>query len=349
MTPAMRRCLATPSRATRRSGGMVLVVVLFFVLLMAAALAMLQRRTILDSQVVKHRDQAREAESMARGGLRIAETLILEDMRKKFLEPAPSTLHDAWSRVGAAPLIEEGGRHLVVEVEDLGGRFPLNAIVDAQPEDAQWLAWRDFFEAVIDEMPGRPEEKLYEADALVEALLDWVDEDELTPDGNAETRPYEQRDPPVRPPNRALLSLDELRMVEGFDGRLVEALRAYVSVFPLEAEWTLNLNTAPPWVLTKMQLREPTNSRPVTDDWARDVLNTRKESLICAEKVGECFSPAELGIEEGDDTVDPPQRDKAELFRVRSVARVGAVQRTLEVVVDASNGPALSRLAWTMR
>jgi type II secretory pathway component PulK len=328
---------------------MVLVVVMFFVLMMAAALVVLQRRTILDSQVVKHRDHAREAESMARGGLRIAETLILEDMRSKLLEPGPSTLHDDWFRVGAAPLIDEGPRTLVVEVEDLGGRFPLNAIVNAEPDGDQWLAWRDIFAAVIEEMPGRPEEKLYDPEELVEALVDWVDEDDLDPTGNAEARRYDRSEPLRQPPNRPLLSIDELRLVEGFDGRLVDALRAYVSVYPLRANWNLNLNTAPPWVLTKIQLKEPTNSRPVTDDWARDLLNTRRESLICAEKAGECFSPSELGIETGDDVVDPPHRDKAEVFRVRARARVGAVQRTLEVVIDASNGPALTRLAWKMR
>ncbi len=344
----MRRSCSTPSMA-RPEEGMVLVVVLFYVLIMAAAVVVLQRRTVLDSQIVKHRDQAREAEAMARGGLRIAETLILEDMRSRLLSPRPSTLHDDWSRVAAAPLIDDGPRHLVVQVEDLGGRFPLNAIVSARPDDEGWLAWRDFFAAVIDEMPGRPEEKLYDPELLVETLVDWVDPDDLDADGGAESRTYQRRDPPVEPPNRPLLSLDELRLIEGFDGRLVEALRPYVSIFPLDAEWRLNLNTAPPWVLTKVQLKEPTSSRAVTEDWARDLLKTRKETLICAEKTGECFSPLELAIETGDDAVDPPQRDQADMFRVRVKARVGAVERTLEVVVDASHGPPLTRLAWKMR
>ena len=337
-------------RAARRGErGMVLLVVMFYVLLMATTVVVLQRRGVIDSQAVRHRDQAREAEALVRGGLRIAETLILEDMRRKFLEPGPSTLHDDWSRVGSAPLVDEGKRFLTVEVEDLGGRFPLNAILQAEPEGEQWLAWRDFFEAVIDEMPGRPEEKLYDPEALVEALVDWVDEDDLDADGSAETRRYEARDSATRPPDRPLLALDELRQVEGFDGRLVEALRPYVSVYPLAATWRLNLNTAPPWVLTKVQLKEPTSSRPVSDDWAYDVLETRKESLICAEKMGECFSPAELGLQTGDDEVDPPQFDKADMFLVRARARVGAVERTLEVVVDATQPPVLTRLAWTMR
>ncbi len=336
-------------RSARSERGMVLLVVMFYVLLMTTTVVVLQRRGVLDSQAVRHRDQAREAEALVRGGLRVAETLILEDLRSKFLEPRTSTLHDDWSRIGAAPLLDEGRRSLVVEVEDLGGRFPLNAIAGAEPDGEQWLAWRDFFEAVIEEMPGRPEDKLYDPEELVEALVDWVDADDLDAGGSPEARRYEARDTPVRPPDRPLLSLDELRQVEGFDGRLVEALRPYVSVHPLAATWRLNLNTAPPWVLTKVQLKEPTNARRVTDDWAYDVLETRKESLICAEKVGECFSPAELGLETGDDVVDPPQFDKADMFLVRARARVGAVERTLEVVVDATQPPVLTRLAWTMR
>ncbi len=346
----MIRLAGTPLSRWRARRGMVLVIVLFYVLLMASAIVVLQRRTVLDTQVVRHRDQAREAEALARGGLRVAETLILEDMRQKTLEAAPASLHDVWARAARTPILDEGNQFLAVEVEDLGGRFPLNALASVRPDSEEWLAWRDFFAAVIDEMPGRPEEKLYEPEELVDALIDWVDEDDLDADGDRESRRYERRNPPIVPSDQPLLFVDELRRVDGFDGRLVEALKPYVSVYPFDAEWEVNLNTAPPWVLTKLQLKQETNSRPVDDAWARDVIETRGESLICAETAGECFAPGDLGLLDAlTESVDPPHRTEAKLFRVRARSRVGQVERTLEVVLDASDGPPLRRLAWTVR
>ena len=41
---------------------------------------------------------------------------------------------------------------------------------------------------------------------------------------------YQRRDPPQRAANTPLLSLDQLRVVEGFDTPLAEALRPYVTV-----------------------------------------------------------------------------------------------------------------------
>lgn len=336
--------------ARKREDGFILIVVLFALLFLSAMVATVHRRALLDRSIVTHRDDARAAEALARGGLRLAETLLLEDLLEKSEAPRPESLHDIWARAVDTEIVDDPELSLDLEIEDLGGRYPLNAIVSA--DDSQRVAWRDLLDVVIDDMPGRPEDKLYETDEMVANLIDWVDEDDVSETGQSELDRYARSDPPIVPSNGPLLSIDELRLVEGFDGPLVEALAPYVSVFPLKAEWGINLNTAPPWVCARLQLldsAEGIGRRFVDDDWARDLIETRGEALICEEQEGECFRPDELGVIGSGDRIDPPHRGRSNVFRVRARARANQIERTLTAVVDRGQGAALVRLAWRMR
>lgn len=334
----------------KRDTGFILIVVLFALLFLAAMVVSVQRRALLDRSIVTHRDDARAAEALARGGLRLAETLLLEDLLEKSEAPRPESLHDVWARASETEIVDDPGHSLVLEIQDLGGRYPLNAIVSG--DESQRTAWRDLFDAVIDDMPGRPEDKLYESDEMVANLIDWVDEDDVSETGQSELDRYARSDPPIFPSNAPLLSIDELRLVAGFDGPVVDALTPYVSVFPTKTEWGINLNTTPPWVSAKLQLidsAEGIGRRFVDDDWARNLIETRDEALICEEQEGECFRPDELGVIGTGDRVDPPHRGRSNVFRVRARARVNQVERTLTAVVDRGQGAALVRLAWRMR
>jgi len=337
---------------SRSTTGMVLVVVLFFVLLLAAAVASLQRRVILDTSVVRHRDEAREAEALARGGVRLAEAVLLEDLRIKLDQPRPESLHDVWSRVGNLDVLQEERRSLRIEIVDLSGRFNLNT-VDANPDedDPAARAWADFFAAVIEEMPGRPEEKLYDPELLYQNIVDWIDADGESQGGSPEEDDYLRRDEGVIPPNRPLLSVDELRLVDGFDARLVQALRPYVTIYPLRGDAGINVNTAPPWVLAKLQVRDPSGAdlHPVEDEDVRRAVEQRATNLLCGQDADEaCVTVQDamnLSLEE---QLEPPFTDRSQFFEVRVRARVGQVERTLVTTLDRSRAPEIARLDWRL-
>ena len=84
-------------RSARTQQGIVLVMILFFVLLLTAAIASFLRRVAMDAGIASHRDRARQAESLARGGVRLAETLLLEDLRLQGGEPQPDSQHSIWA------------------------------------------------------------------------------------------------------------------------------------------------------------------------------------------------------------------------------------------------------------
>ena len=361
---------------------MVLVIVLFFTLLLVSSIATFMRRATIDSFIVRNRDAAARAEALARGGVRLAEALLLEDRLEEEASAEGGfrveSLFDAWGRVRGVDLEPAEDAELYLEIEDSGARLNLNALfVDAEepggqdPEgstegDAETFL-REFLAKVIEEMPGRPEEKLYDVEELVLNLMDWVDEDETRRRGGLEDEGYQRRTPPYRAANQPLLSVDELRRVQGFDGKLVEALAPYVGVFPLApkekgAGMGVNPNTAPAWVLALLWHGDALARELAKEDEVASIMKEREESLLCAEggsgdggaDAGQPTSAACLGLLEAADvdpsTIFPAPTWSSDVFLVTAKASVGPeIHRTLEVVLDRSDPADVRRLAWRMR
>jgi general secretion pathway protein K len=84
---------------------------------------------------------------------------------------------------------------------------------------------------------------------LVDALLDWVDQDDIPEPAGAESLYYQSQKPAYRAANRALSALGDLRLVKGFTSDIIEKLSRYVTVYPLEGGAPINLNTADPVVI----------------------------------------------------------------------------------------------------
>lgn len=370
------------------------MLVLFYVLLLAATVATLQRRVAIDAGIAVNRDRAAAAEALARGGVRLAQTLLLEDLRLAGGQPDPDSLWDVWARAGLAPIFvdEEADLSLRLEIEDAAARINLNAVAGAggiglgeaaagaegeagaqgetpQVQDtgqrrqrrrsqlgggagsaggveARRLFLAGFLTRVVESMPGRPEDKRYVPEELAANLLDWVDEDDVRQGGGAEDDVYQRMDPPYRAANRPLLSLDELRLVEGFDGALVEALRPYVTVYPLAGSGGVNLNTAPSWVLAQLTRgSDVSGMRPVEERDVGRILDAREAGLICtgAAVGAECTAVRDLFDGE---TVSPPALDRSSVFVVRATARVVDVERRIEAVIDRSDPQQPLRLSW---
>jgi type II secretory pathway component PulK len=369
------------------------VLVLFYVLLLAATVATLQRRVAIDAGIAVNRDRAAAAEALARGGVRIAQTLLLEDLRLAADQPEPDSLWDVWARAGLAPIFvdDEADRSLRLEIEDAAARINLNAVAGAggiglgeaatgaegedgeedetaEVEDARARGRRErprsqlgggaggvevrrlflagFLTRVIEAMPGRPEDKRYVPAELAANLLDWIDEDDVRQGGGGEDDVYQRLDPPYRAANRPLLSLDELRLVEGFDGALVEALRPYVTVYPLAGSGGVNLNTAPSWVLAQLTRgSDVSGMRPVEEEDVARILDAREEGLICTGAAVGAACTAVRDLFDGE-TVSPPALDRSSVFVVRATARVADVERRIEAVIDRRDPQAPLRLSW---
>jgi general secretion pathway protein K len=336
-----------------RERGVVLLVVLFFALLLTSSIATFTRRATVDAMIARNRESAARAEALARGGVRLATALLLADrLREVGEEQAMDSHRDLWARAGELEIEAGGGATLRLQIEDSGARLNLNALFDFDEggllDEQTELLLHELLQKVIDEMPIPPGEKFYDVRELAANLIDYVDEDDVRQRGGGEDAYYQRQDPPYRAANRALLSLDELRLVEGFDGELVQALRPYVTVHPYARGAGINLNTAPPHVLALLFFDDGVDLRLAREDTIRDILEAREAgNLICPEGQDsvDCIPIRDIAV----NAVYPPPTFSADVFTVLAEAQIGEVRRSVEAVIDRSQPSAPQLLSWRGR
>jgi general secretion pathway protein K len=296
--------------------------------------------------------------------VRLAQALLTEDrlMERAEVTPKMDSHLDLWARMRSVDVPVGSGAHLRIHIEDSGARFNLNALFKV--DDAGELVARSstelflesLFEKVIDEMPVAPGEAVYDQRELVANLIDYIDSDDVRLRGGPEDDYYQRQEPPYRAANRPLMSRDELRLVEGFDGMLVEALTPYVSVYPYAPGGCgrpavgcgVNLNTAPPHVLALIFFDDGVSLRLASEDVVRDILQIREEEgVVCPRG-----HSAEACTPIGDivtNAIFPPPTFRSEVFVVTAEARVGEILRSVEAVVDRSKADQPRLLAWRVR
>ena len=335
----------------RRRDGVALVVVLVFVLLLTSQIATFMRRATVDAMISRHHDAAAEAEALARGGVRLAVSLLLEDrLQEEAVQFRVESPLDAWARVDQVPVSEDGEASLRLRIQDAGSRFNLNALVDgegAARKNAE-LVLVALLEKVIGEIPADQPAGVYDPRELARELLDFIDRDEVRSNGGSEDAYYQRQTPPYKAANRPLLSLEELRMVEGFDGVLMEALEPYLTVHPQAGGDGINPNTAPAHVLGLLYHGVSEEYRLADAEQVADVLALRETGGIWCDETAShegCHPLAEVVPGE----IYPPPSFTASVFTVVSRATVGEVTRSVEAVLDRGELPAITLLAWRTR
>lgn len=371
---------AADPQARRR--GVVLLLVLFFVLLLTSGVTRFVQRSLIDATIVRNREDLRQAENLARGGVRIAEALLSADRRREAAgEQDPlDTLAEPWARIGGIELNERGGDLqelaaggdsgidarfsadgiLRLHIEDAGGRLNLNALFESGEEGDRNASentetfLQACFEKWIDELPLPPGEKaLYDPLELAQALIDWIDSDELTASGGDESERYARRTPPTTVPNRPLLSVDELRAIDGFDELLIETMRPYVGVHPFapyacgeqSAGCGINPNTAPPHVLALLYYDDGVEYRLADEDVVSQILEIREEGgSICPEGMGHdgCVSIREIVP----NAIFPLPTFSSSVFRIESEARSGEARSRIETILERSDPDHPRLLSW---
>ena len=338
----------------RRQRGIVLALVLVIGLLLSTAVFAFVRRATIDAHIAVNRDSAARAEALARGGIQIATYLLLTDADDE--GDAGGNSHLAgWARAKDYVIDTEDGGQLRVEILDSGARLNLNAVLEARKatddvgdETVEFLV--EFFSKVIDELPGAPGQRNWDARELAHNLIDYVDENEEGLRGGSEDDWYQKQSPPYFPANEPLRSLDELGRVEGFSPLLLNGIRPYVTIHPRSGGTGINLNTAPAHVLATVYHGSQGSRRLASQDTVRRILKARADGrILCQDAAADdrCILTSE--IVEG--SIFPPAAGSAgsSVFTVIAHASVGDMTRSIEAVVDRG-GPSKPRiLGWRRR
>jgi general secretion pathway protein K len=161
---------------------------------------------------------------------------------------------------------------------------------------------------------------------LVDALLDWVDQDDIPEPAGAESLYYQSQKPAYRAANRALAALGDLRLVKGFTPEIIDKLSRYVTVYPLEGGVPINLNTAEPAVIQSL---DPA----ITPTMAAEILQGRPfKTKVDLDRIG---SFQEIGAR-----IRADYDVKSDYFSARLAITVNETTRTALAILrrDANKG-----------
>jgi general secretion pathway protein K len=191
---------------------------------------------------------------LRRGALHWASVALLEDAAQNSIDH----LGEPWAQ--GLPVLPVEGGGIKVSVEDAQGRFNLNnLVVNNQPSPADVL----IFQRLLVELKLDP--------MLAYAVVDWIDADSnVTSPGGAEDVDYLILKTPYRAANQPFTSVDELRLVKGFDAKAVLLLTRFVTVLPAATHTAINVNTASPELLAAVANKDLV--------WAERLADTRRET-----------------------------------------------------------------------
>jgi general secretion pathway protein K len=153
--------------------------------------------------------------------------------------------------------IDFGIDDLEVSIDDLQGRYNLNNLAAKGPlADGQKRIFLNLLELLeIGEFDQR--------DRLHGALVDWIDENDLSAPNGFESGDYGSKRVPYFAADQKLTSIGELKFVEGFSQEIINKLTPYVAVLPVENA-RININTTSVEVLASLNRATVTDTGSVT-------------------------------------------------------------------------------------
>ena len=217
--------------------GVALLTILVMVALatiLAATIAKRQTNTAENTGYLMRQDQsllyAKSAEAF------FSELLIQDSDNGSSIDH----LQENWAKPMPPFSVEDGS--VSGKLLDESGKFNLNNLVKADGNQVDDSA-RRWFEKLLQRV-GLPAE-------LSQAVIDWQDtNDEVTGAMGAESSYYQGLDPAYLTPNTKFHSIEELKLVRGFEGKNYDLIKPYVTALPEQTK--LNMNTAPALLLASI-------------------------------------------------------------------------------------------------
>lgn len=231
-------------RNIRSQHGVALLTILVMVALatiLAATIAKRQSNSAENTGYLMRQNQsllyAKSAEAF------FAELLIQDNESGKNIDH----LQESWAKPMPAFPVEGG--YVSGRLVDESGKFNLNNLLksDGSVDDSA----RRWFERLLQRV-GLPAE-------LSQAVIDWQDsDDEPTGAMGAESNYYQGLEPAYLTPNTRFHSIEELKLVRGFEGKNYDLIKNYISALPEPTK--VNINTAPALLLASIDPRVDVNT-----------------------------------------------------------------------------------------
>ena len=231
--------LPQPNHACARnagSSGSALIVVLWVTGLLAMFVAGFAFDMQIEARITSASRKKLKAEYLARGGYALAQMALMETLDNDVNNPDRSVYmgkgNDSQLRNGVIALAQGGGADfsrqlddgtITVSIQPENANMNVNSLIFVTDRQKTYESWKDLFDIANVPFENR--------DALVDCLVDWVDEDDLSQLNGAESDYYESLDPPYSAYNGPIATVEDLMLIKGFNERMVETGRTvYESV-----------------------------------------------------------------------------------------------------------------------
>ena len=257
--------------------GMALLITIMTLSLLTAVTIQYHKTTWHKFVVSDNFKRGIQLKSITKSGINIALASLVNDLD----ENDSDTLIDPWSKLEQENfdlLFPAGG--LQLKVIDLSGKLQINNIVEQEKTDSNEensgisTHLRTILQNIL--ASGEyPIEDETEATEIVDALVDWIDEDDKESDHGAETSYYQSLDKPYSAKNGPVHNIDELLLVRGITPELfygtedTPGLKNVLTVYGDDGK--ININTIEPALLKGMNLL-------ITDNLAEDFDEYRREA-----------------------------------------------------------------------
>jgi len=214
-------CRMQKEPASRKSGS-VLVIVLWVIGLLSMFVMAFAFDMHIEARIVSTWRKKIKAEYLSRAGVELARMALLETADPEVTNPEVSgyvskgsdnerrSATVSLSRGGGSEMTRQLGEGTItVRIRPENARINLNSIINVDNRDETFKLWEPLFETA-----GVPFDQ---RDTLIDCLIDWIDQDELTHLNGVESEYYEKLIPPYKSKNALIDTVDELALIKGFD------------------------------------------------------------------------------------------------------------------------------------
>ena len=186
-----------------------------------------------------------KATVLTRAAVQAARAVLQQDHLR---DKQTGQMYDATTDLWAFPITKYaiGDGLMTAQIEDERSKLNLNELATAADPNAKKtkvLRVKRLF-ALLQLNPD-----------LVDAIVDWVDADDIPEAAGAESVYYQALRPSYRAANAPLQTPGELRLIKGMTPEIVDKLLQYVTVYPHDGESRININTADLLVLQALDPR----------------------------------------------------------------------------------------------
>ncbi|MCY4380523.1 MAG: type II secretion system protein GspK [Proteobacteria bacterium] len=321
------------------------------------------------------------AEMLAKSGQNLGAFLLAIDygldltMKETVKQPLTDSTGDIWTMLNEIPfggeesnmltmivdmfgLSDFNHRDVIQKLRDLGGSFTLHTEDETSRINLSMLQSSRMGSEVIRALnllfscPVEQrflEDKGYSADEMAYRVFDFIDIDKkvrVQSGLSSENGPYEKNDPPYKAINHPLESVDQIRLVTGWDYQIHAVFSPFITVFPIPNQYSnftrgelakkpfLNINTVSRELL---QCLFPEMTTDCYENFVRTfTADQEARKVMASNKLGvEKFLGESLCYEKQDDE----DRSRwfgvaSNTFRIKSVGKSGDTQKVIESVIQ---------------